>query len=224
VWITTFVPFTLVCLLLNRLIIKPLRGQYEPPKIDSGHEVKDKDVKPRADRTYDVVVLGATGFTGRLAVRHLAKTYGVNKSVKWAMAGRSAKKLDKIKKELAEELNIKEMAQVDTIVVDALDPSTLPKLVTQTRAVATTVGPYALYGNHVVEFCAKYGTHYVDITGELDWVRTMYMHWQDTAKKDGRSSHFILRSRQHSMGFDGDEDEEHFKAEERCFGKGLLLG
>jgi short subunit dehydrogenase-like uncharacterized protein len=64
-------------------------------------------------------------------------------------------------------------------------PSTLPKLVANTRVVATTAGPYTLYGSSVVEFAAKHGTHYVDITGEVDWVKAMLCQWHDTAQKTG---------------------------------------
>jgi short subunit dehydrogenase-like uncharacterized protein len=131
-------------------------------------------------------VLGATGFTGYLAARHLAKTYGVNQSVKWAIAGRSASKLDQVKSALALELNQPEIAtSLDTIVVDTSIPATLPKLVSVTRVVATTAGPYSLYGNSVVEFCAKFGTHYVDITGEVQWVQAMLCQWQTTAQASG---------------------------------------
>jgi short subunit dehydrogenase-like uncharacterized protein len=58
-------------------------------------------------------------------------------------------------------------------------------LVQNTRVVATTAGPYTLYGNSVVEFCAKFGTHYVDITGEVDWVKAMICQWQSTAQQTG---------------------------------------
>lgn len=63
--------------------------------------------------------------------------------------------------------------------------STLPTLVKDTRAVVTTAGPFAKYGSNVVEFCAKYGTHYVDITGESDWVQNMIVQWHETAQKTG---------------------------------------
>ena len=63
--------------------------------------------------------------------------------------------------------------------------STLPTLVKDTRAVITTAGPFQKYGSNVVEFCAKYGTHYVDITGESDWVQNMIVQWHETAQKTG---------------------------------------
>lgn len=156
-------------------------------KLDSGYLVDPsvQAIVPRSERKYDIVVLGATGFTGYLAARHLAKTYGVNKAIKWAIAGRSEAKLEKVKKDLAKELNMDELSSLDTIVVDTSIAATLPKLVGQTRVVATTAGPYTLYGCSVVEFCAKFGTHYVDITGEVDWVKAMICQWQETAQKTG---------------------------------------
>jgi hypothetical protein len=158
----------------------------KPLSLDSGHVVGPSTIVPRSERQYDIVVLGATGFTGYLAARHLAKTYGVNQSVKWAIAGRSATKLEQVKSALALELNQPEIAtSLETIVVDTSIPATLPKLVSVTRVVASTAGPYSLYGNSVVEFCAKFGTHYVDITGEVLWVQAMLCQWQTTAQASG---------------------------------------
>jgi short subunit dehydrogenase-like uncharacterized protein len=93
--------------------------------------------------------------------------------------------MQKVKEELARDLNMDSLFSLDTIVVDTSVPSNMPKLVEQTRCVATTVGPYQLYGSSVVEFCAKFGTHYVDITGELNWVKVMASKWQETAKSTG---------------------------------------
>jgi short subunit dehydrogenase-like uncharacterized protein len=183
------------------------------PPLDSGYVVDPALVVDRPDRQYDVVVLGATGFVGGLCVRYLAETYGLDGApntaaaaaasqqkkkkkagggtkggVKWAIAGRSAAKLDAVKQQLAVDLNLSlehVRASIDSIVVDVTVPATLPALVSQTRAVATTAGPYTFYGNAVVEFCAKFGTHYVDITGEVDWVRAMLAQWQDTAVRSG---------------------------------------
>lgn len=146
---------------------------------------------PLAQRKFDVVVMGASGFTGGLAVRHLALQYGVstksktNEKIQWAIAGRSEKKLQALLEKWAKEWEMPEMNEVPIIVVDTSNPSTMPGLVAETRAVATTAGPYSLYGSSVVEFCAKFGTHYVDITGELEWVKQMALRYQETAKKTG---------------------------------------
>jgi short subunit dehydrogenase-like uncharacterized protein len=165
--------------------LNPFLSKDAPPKIDSGYVIGSNAMVPRDKRKFDIVVLGATAFTGGLSCRHLAKTYGINKEVKWAIAGRSQTKLDKFKQDLADELGMKELLSVETIIVDTSIPATLTKLVEQTRVVATTAGPYTLYGNSVVEFCAKFGSHYVDITGEVDWVQAMVSQWQETAQESG---------------------------------------
>ena len=172
---------------LGRRVLKPLlgSGKQEEISIDSGYQVDPSQIIPHSDRSYDVVILGATGFTGYLAARYLAETYGTAKDVKWAIAGRSQEKLDQVKQRLATELKNDDLLKIPTILVDTSVPATLPALVSQTRSVATTAGPYTLYGSHVVEFCAKFGTHYVDITGEVDWVKAMVMKWQETAQKTG---------------------------------------
>lgn len=157
--------------------------------LDSGYVVEPSSIIPHSERTYDIVILGVTGFTGYLAARHLIKTYGIGgstSSVKWAIAGRSIHKLNDVKERLSHEFDPPmDVSQLEMIVVDTSIPSTLPKLVAQTRVVATTAGPYTLYGNHVVEFCTKFGTHYVDITGEVDWIKTMIYTWQSTAQQTG---------------------------------------
>ena len=152
---------------------KDQSSRRRPPPLDSGH-VPSK-VIPRPKRRYDVVLLGVTGFTGRLAARYLAQTYNQRNSrsqrrrVKWAMAGRSRSKLEALQRELIRDFGGQwqnnDEAVPELVVVDTLVPETLPQLVAHARVVATTAGPYGLYGSHVVEFCAKYGTHYVDITG-----------------------------------------------------------
>ena len=153
--------------------------------IDSGIQVNVNEIIDRSKRKYDVILLGATGFTGGLAVEHLVKTYGVNQNVNWAIAGRSIDKLEQLKRKIAKELGNDDILQVDVLKVDTTDPSTLPTLVSNTRVVISTAGPFEKYGSPVVEFCAKYGTHYVDITGESDWVRTMILHWDKTAQLTG---------------------------------------
>lgn len=152
--------------------------------VDVTRGVPDK-IPNKEDRKYDLVLLGSTGFVGSLATKYLVKTYGVNKKVKWAIAGRSIAKLNKLKKDVAEELNDDSINDVDMIIVDTSVHDTLPDLVSNTRCVASSAGPFALYGSNVVEYCAKYGTNYVDITGEVDWVRDMQMFWEETARKTG---------------------------------------
>lgn len=189
IWLTLLVPVTALYQAAKAVFAAASPKANDDEKkivLDSGYKVAESDIIPRPDRKYDVVVLGATGFTGRLAAMHLAKTYGCqNDKVKWAIAGRSKDKLEAVKKSLAEELNIPEIVNIPVLVVDTSVPATMPKLVRDTRAVVTTVGPFRKYGNSVVEFCAKFGTHYADITGETDWGQAMMHQWQSTAQQTG---------------------------------------
>lgn len=138
---------------------------------------------------YDVVIYGATGFTGRLVAEYMNATYGVGKDVSWAMAGRS---LDKLKT-VRDEMGIPK--SVDLIVADASDPASLDAMVKSARCVLTTVGPYQLYGTPLVEACATNGTDYVDLSGEVAWMHDMIAAYEDTAKKSGARIVF-------SCGFD----------------------
>ena len=138
---------------------------------------------------YDVVIYGATGFTGRLVAEYMNTTYGVGKDVSWAMAGRS---LDKLKT-VRDEMGIPK--SVDLIVADASDPASLEAMVKSARCVLTTVGPYQLYGTPLVEACATQGVDYVDLSGEVAWMHDMIAAYEDTAKKSGARIVF-------SCGFD----------------------
>ena len=186
-WATTMLPLSLGYQIFNALRqrVNPSSELIPDSPIDSGITVEDREVIPRSKRTYDVVVMGATGFAGKLAVLHLARTYGINKEIKWAMAGRSQSKLEGIRKWLKEEHGFEGTSEIPCILVDTTVPSMLPGLVKDTRSVVATAGPFWRYGSTVVEFCAKYGTHYADITAEGSWVKTMMLKWQETAKKTG---------------------------------------
>ena len=142
-------------------------------------------------RTYDIVICGATGFTGRLVMAYMAKTYGVDGEIKWAVAGRNAAKLADVKREIlgADAENLPE------VVADSNDEASLRKLVSDTKVVCTTVGPYALYGSTLVALCAELGTHYCDLTGEVQWMRQMIEAHQATAEASGAK---IV----HTCGFD----------------------
>jgi short subunit dehydrogenase-like uncharacterized protein len=137
--------------------------------------------KPFSTRTYDIVLFGATGFTGRLAARYVAQRYGT--SIKWAIAGRRRDALAALRDELAA-IN-PDLKSLPMIVADTSDFASLPALVEDTRVVLTTVGPFAKYGTPLVHFAAHYGTSYCDITGETDWMRAMIDKYDDTAKATG---------------------------------------
>jgi short subunit dehydrogenase-like uncharacterized protein len=114
-------------------------------------------------REYDLVLLGATGFTGRLVAGYLAgAAERERRPIRWAIAGRNRDKLAAIAQELG---------GVPIVVADALDPAACAELARRTKVVCTTVGPYSKYGSVVVAACAEAGTHYCDLTGEVHWMR-----------------------------------------------------
>ena len=144
-----------------------------------------------SDRDFDVIVWGATGFTGRLVAEYLALTYGVGRELRWAIAGRSADKLALIAS-MARESQAEELPQ---LLADINDPDSIDQLVQKTRVICTTVGPYALYGSVMVEACVKHGTHCCDLTGETPWMRKMIDQHQTAAESSGAK---IV----HTCGFD----------------------
>jgi len=143
---------------------------------------------------FDLVIWGATGFTGRLTAAHLLEHQGVDGSVRWAIAGRSAEKLDAVAEEIARETGL-DSSGLPRIVADADDATSLGALVERTKVVCTTVGPYAKYGSKLVELCAETGTDYCDLTGEVQWMRRMIDAHEGVARDSGAR---IV----HNCGFD----------------------
>ncbi len=139
--------------------------------------------------TFDIIVFGATGFTGRLVAEYLNKTYGVGGAVRWAMAGRSAAKLAEVR----DALGIS--ADLPLLVADASDATALAGLVAKTRVVLTTVGPYQRFGEPLIRACAAAGTDYVDLCGEPAWMAKMIPELQPIAQASGARIVF-------SCGFD----------------------
>ena len=115
------------------------------------------------EKPFDIVVFGASGYTGRLVAEYLAEEYG-NTELRWAMAGRSLSKLASVRSELG----ISD--QVTLLEVDVESPESVSDMVDACRVVITTVGPYQLYGDELVKQCAERGTDYVDLTGEPSWM------------------------------------------------------
>lgn len=138
---------------------------------------------------FDVIVFGATGYTGRLVAEYFLKTYGVGQSVKWAMAGRNLDKLAQVRNQIGAP------ASLPLIVADADDGAALETMAARTKVVLTTAGPYQLYGSKLVAACAKTGTDYVDLTGESHWIAAMIGAYDAEAKKSGARLVF-------SCGFD----------------------
>ncbi|PNW82174.1 hypothetical protein CHLRE_06g277100v5 [Chlamydomonas reinhardtii] len=136
-----------------------------------------------ASRPYQVVVWGASGFTGRLVAEHLARDY--QGKVRWAIAGRDAKKLEQIRSELAVRVNNPAVAAVPILTADANDAPAVGRVLAQTQVVLSTAGPFARYGDNVVAQAVEQGTHYADITGEIPWVKRSVQRHHETAKKKG---------------------------------------
>jgi short subunit dehydrogenase-like uncharacterized protein len=128
---------------------------------------------------FDIILWGATGYTGRLTAAHLLKTYGAAGDLKWAMAGRSAGKLAEVKAEIGAPANL------PTVIADSADRASLDALVGRTSVVISTVGPYQLYGSPLVAACAAAGTDYVDLTGEANWMADMLGAHDAAAKASG---------------------------------------
>jgi len=143
----------------------------------------------KSAKKFDIVVYGATGFTGQLVAEYLAAHYGNDKELRWAMAGRNLEKLKSVRDAIG--------AAADTplIVADASDPASLKAMVDQTGSVLTTVGPYQLYGNDLLAACVASGTDYFDLCGEPIWMRQMIDKHEAQAKASGARIVF-------SCGFD----------------------
>ena len=136
------------------------------------------------DREYDIIVWGATGFTGRLVVDYMTEQQA-NNNLKWAVGGRNPQKLQQM-------LAGRDVAMVTA---DSGDEASIEALVRKTRVILTTVGPYARYGSSLVAACAKHGTDYCDLTGEVHWMREMITAHQEEARATGAR---IV----HTCGFD----------------------
>ncbi|QNN51533.1 saccharopine dehydrogenase family protein [Nocardioides mesophilus] len=133
------------------------------------------------DRAYDLVLLGATGFTGRLTAEYLAEH--VPADCRWALAGRNTAKLEEVRAGLA---RIDERwTHLPLLAADVEDAASLRRLAGSSRVVITTVGPYLTYGEGVVAACAEAGTDYVDLTGEAEFVDRMYLAHHERAVQTG---------------------------------------
>ncbi len=141
------------------------------------------------DKPFDLIVFGATGFTGQLVAEYLNNTYGIDGNVRWAMAGRSADKLAQVRDAIG-------IAQsLPLLVADADNIDALSALVAKTRVIITTVGPYQRHGEALVRACAQSGTDYVDLCGEPGWMAQMVPLLQAPAQASGARIVF-------SCGFD----------------------
>jgi len=144
---------------------------------------------------FDVIVYGATGFTGRLVAEYLMKAYGAEGAVRWAMAGRDMAKLKQIAIELKTPLRF------PLIEAKANDSGALDALAHRARVIITTVGPYQLYGEGLLAACVRAGTDYVDLCGEPNWMAAMIAKYEKQAKESG--ARIVFSCGFDSIPFDG---------------------
>jgi short subunit dehydrogenase-like uncharacterized protein len=122
------------------------------------------------DREFDVVLWGATGFVGKLTAEYFAEHYSPDE-LDWAIAGRSRPRLRNLRRSLHHKYG--GLEDVELLVGDAFDRESLDAIAERTAALATTVGPYADYGNKLVAACVDQETDYCDLTGEAQWIHEM---------------------------------------------------
>ncbi len=135
------------------------------------------------DREFDIVVWGATGFTGRLTAEKLAARAG--SELRWAIGGRNQSKLEAVRAQLGANA-----ADIPIITGDSHDAASLEALVARTRVVCSTVGPYAMYGSELVGACVRAGTHYCDLAADPHWIRKMMdAHETEAAETGARIVH-----------------------------------
>lgn len=136
-------------------------------------------------RDLDLVVWGATGFTGRLVADYLFRRYGAQGELRWGLAGRSEDRLKAVRSELGADA-----ADLPLVIADSHDRASLDRMAAATRVVLTTVGPYALYGSELVAACVAAGTDYCDLSGEVPWMRQMLdVHRGSAAESGARIVH-----------------------------------
>ena len=117
-------------------------------------------------REFDIIIWGASGFTGKLVAGYIFSKYGTNGDLKWAMAGRNLAKLELVRSKVADKT-------VPIVVADSNDDESLKEMVKRAKVICTTVGPYAKYGSKLVSVCIENQTHYCDLAGEVQWIRRM---------------------------------------------------
>lgn len=139
------------------------------------------------EKTFDIILYGATSFVGQIVTRYMNEQFRKG-TLKWAIAGRSRSKLEKLRGDIG-------LAGIELLVADASDEAALQAICARTKVIVSTVGPYALYGDTLVRVCATSGTHYCDLTGEPQWIRKMQARHEQAARQSGA---WIV----HCCGFD----------------------
>jgi len=128
-------------------------------------------------KEFDVIIWGASGFTGKLVCEYIFKKFRTNNELKWAMAGRDLSKLELVRAEIADHT-------VPIVIAESNDIKSLDLMTQRTKVVCTTVGPYAKYGSKLVQSCIENRTHYCDLAGEVQWIRKMIDKYHEKAKRN----------------------------------------
>jgi short subunit dehydrogenase-like uncharacterized protein len=162
------------------------------------------DAEQALPRTFDLIVYGASGFTGRLVAEHLLGTHGATGEIRWAMAGRRTAKLAEVRDLIGGPSNL------PLIAADASNPASLKAMAESAKVIISTVGPYQLYGEGLVAACAAAGTDYVDLCREPAWMAAMIRKYGDVARVSGARIVF-------SCGFDelGHKMASHLQTQAR---------
>ena len=128
-----------------------------------------------SERLYEIILYGASGFTGQLVAEYMAEAHP---DLTWAIAGRNRQKLEQVREQL-------KLPELPLVIADSHDPQALEVMVQQAKTVISTVGPYAQYGTPLLEACAKSGTHYCDLTGEAQWMAGVFERINPIAQQSG---------------------------------------
>jgi hypothetical protein len=176
-----------------QLVVSGEDEENEIPLIASGTGSDRHTLMANAEqalsRAFDLIVYGASGFTGRLVAEHLLSTYGAIGEIRWAMAGRSTTKLAEVR------ALIGGPSSLPLIAADASDPASLKAMAESAKVIISTVGPYQLYGEGLVAASSAAGTDYVDLCGEPAWMAAMIRKYGEAAQASGARIVF-------SCGFD----------------------
>jgi short subunit dehydrogenase-like uncharacterized protein len=144
---------------------------------------------------FDIIIYGASSFTGKLVLEYFFMKYSNNPQLKWGIAGRNHKKLMQVLTDIREANPTQKNTDISIVIADCQDPASLNELTKQTKVILTTVGPYAKYGSLLVASCVENGTDYCDLAGETQWIRKMIDTHQTKAEETGAR---II----HACGFD----------------------
>lgn len=132
-------------------------------------------------RDLDVIIFGASGFTGKYTIFEATK---ILSNLKWGIAGRSQVKLEKVRKEMGEKAG-KDLSHIPIIIADIEDTTSLEKMAAQCRIVVNCCGPFRFFGEPVIAACISAGTHHVDVSGEPQYMEKMQLEYNDQAREKG---------------------------------------